>query len=116
MIDGTVLQVSADATDKGNLLTRMMKRYPLAKIIIFSMHETTSYATQALKSGVKGYVTKNGPAEDLSKANAHGTWPLPLMAKNSMLQMGAVIAYQSLILSITNTSKRLLWVNSLGGL
>jgi len=47
---------------------RIIKRYPSAKIIIHSMHETASFASQALKSGVKGYVSKNGPGEDLIKA------------------------------------------------
>jgi DNA-binding NarL/FixJ family response regulator len=34
------------------------------------MHETTSFALQALKAGVKGYVTKTGVAEDLALAVA----------------------------------------------
>ena len=47
---------------------RIIKRFPAAKIIIFSMHETASFASQALKAGVKGYVTKTGVAEDLIRA------------------------------------------------
>ncbi len=47
---------------------RILQRYPQAKIIIFSMHEAVSFATQALKTGVKGYVTKTGVAEDLVQA------------------------------------------------
>ncbi|HPX88965.1 MAG TPA: response regulator transcription factor [Methylophilaceae bacterium] len=47
---------------------RIIKRFPAARIIIFSMHETASFASQALKAGVKGYVTKTGVAEDLIRA------------------------------------------------
>lgn len=47
---------------------RILQRYTHAKIIIFSMHEAVSFASQALKTGVKGFVTKNGMAEDLLHA------------------------------------------------
>jgi len=47
---------------------RILQRYSHAKIIIFSMHEAVSFASQALKTGVKGFVTKNGMAEDLLHA------------------------------------------------
>jgi DNA-binding NarL/FixJ family response regulator len=47
---------------------RILQRYPQAKIVIFSMHEAVSFAAQALKAGVKGYVTKTGVAEDLLQA------------------------------------------------
>lgn len=47
---------------------RIIKRHPAARILIFSMHENASFAMQSLKAGVKGYVTKNGMAEDLCKA------------------------------------------------
>lgn len=47
---------------------RILQRYTQAKIIIFSMHEAVSFASQALKAGVRGYVTKTGVAEDLLTA------------------------------------------------
>lgn len=47
---------------------RILQRYPQARVIIFSMHEAVSFAAQALKTGVKGYVTKTGMAEDLVQA------------------------------------------------
>lgn len=47
---------------------RILQRYPQARIVIFSMHEAVSFAAQALKAGVKGYVTKTGLAEDLVQA------------------------------------------------
>lgn len=47
---------------------RILQRYPQARIVIFSMHEAVSFAAQALKAGVKGYVTKTGVADDLLQA------------------------------------------------
>lgn len=47
---------------------RILQRYAQARIVIFSMHEAVSFAAQALKAGVKGYVTKTGLAEDLLQA------------------------------------------------
>lgn len=66
--DIVVMDISMHGMGGLESARRIIKRYPLAKIIIFSMHETASFASQALKSGVKGYVTKNGPAEDLTRA------------------------------------------------
>jgi two-component system invasion response regulator UvrY len=66
--DIVVMDISMPGMGGLESARRIIKRYPSAKVIIFSMHETASFASQALKSGVKGYVTKNGPAEDLSRA------------------------------------------------
>lgn len=44
---------------------RILESNPKAKIIIFSMHENTVFATQALASGARGYVVKSGMADDL---------------------------------------------------
>jgi len=43
-------------------------RYEKAKILVLSMHEDLSFANQALKLGVKGYLTKNTLADDLVKS------------------------------------------------
>ncbi|NOS96940.1 MAG: response regulator transcription factor [Methylotenera sp.] len=66
--DIVVMDISMPGMGGLEASRRIIKRYPSAKIIIFSMHETASFAAQALKSGVKGYVAKNGPAEDLARA------------------------------------------------
>lgn len=47
---------------------RIIGRYPQAKIIIFSMHDNATFASQVLKAGAKGYVTKTGADSDLIKA------------------------------------------------
>lgn len=50
---------------------RILQRHANAGIVIFSMHEAVSFAAQALKAGVKGYVTKTGIADDLLQAVLH---------------------------------------------
>jgi DNA-binding NarL/FixJ family response regulator len=66
--DIVVMDISMPGMGGLESARRIIKRYPTAKIIIFSMHETASFASQAIKSGVKGYVTKTGAAEDLTSA------------------------------------------------
>ncbi len=66
--DIVVMDISMPGMGGLESARRIIKRYPTTKIIIFSMHETASFASQALKAGVRGYVTKNGAAEDLVKA------------------------------------------------
>ena len=66
--DIVVMDISMPGMGGLESARRIIKRYPTAKIIIFSMHETASFASQAIKSGVKGYVTKTGATEDLTSA------------------------------------------------
>lgn len=68
--DIVVMDISMPGMGGLESARRIIKRYPEAKIIIFSMHETASFASQALKIGVKGYVAKTGVAEDLAYAVA----------------------------------------------
>lgn len=63
--DVVVMDISMPGMGGLEAARRIMKRYPSAKIIIFSMHETSAYAMQALKAGIKGFVTKSEVAEDL---------------------------------------------------
>ena len=49
-------------------IRRILMRYEKAKILVLSMHEDLSFASQALKLGVKGYLTKNTLADDLVKS------------------------------------------------
>jgi DNA-binding NarL/FixJ family response regulator len=66
--DVVVMDISMPGMGGLESARRIIKRYANAKIIIFSMHESSSFASQALKSGVKGYVTKTGAPDDLSRA------------------------------------------------
>lgn len=49
-------------------IRRILARYADAKILIFSMHENAAFATQALKAGARGYVSKTGAPDELVTA------------------------------------------------
>jgi two-component system invasion response regulator UvrY len=66
--DVVVMDISMPGMGGLESAKRIIKRDAAAKIIIFSMHETVSFASQALKAGVRGYVTKTGAADDLITA------------------------------------------------
>lgn len=66
--DIVVMDISMPGMGGLEAAQRIIKRDAMAKIIIFSMHETASFAKQALKAGIKGYVTKTGNSEDLLNA------------------------------------------------
>jgi len=66
--DIVVMDISMPGMGGLEAAKRILQRYSHAKIIIFSMHEAVSFASQALKTGVRGFVTKTGLAEDLLHA------------------------------------------------
>ena len=44
------------------------KELPGIKVLILSMHGSTEYVLRILQSGARGYVLKNAPSEELSRA------------------------------------------------
>ena len=66
--DIVVLDLSMPGMGGMETISRIMTRFPTAKILVLSMHENAAFASQALKAGAKGYLTKNSLAEDLGKA------------------------------------------------
>ncbi len=67
-VDVIVMDLSMPGMGGLETARRILGRYATAKIIIFSMHDNATFASQVLKSGVKGYVTKTGADSDLIKA------------------------------------------------
>ncbi|UPT75568.1 MAG: response regulator transcription factor [Elusimicrobiota bacterium] len=47
---------------------RIRKSVPACRVIILSMHEDSVYVRQAVAAGAKGYVQKDAPLDELSKA------------------------------------------------
>lgn len=67
-VDVIVMDLSMPGMGGIESARRILGRYTQAKIIIFSMHDNATFASQVLKAGVKGYVTKTGTDSDLIKA------------------------------------------------
>jgi two-component system, NarL family, invasion response regulator UvrY len=68
MVDVIVMDLSMPGMGGLESARRIIGRYTGAKIVIFSMHDNATFASQVLKAGVKGYVTKTGADSDLIKA------------------------------------------------
>lgn len=66
--DVLVMDMSMPGMGGLEALRRILARHHNAKVIIFSMHENATFATQALTSGAVGYVAKSGDADDLVNA------------------------------------------------
>ena len=66
--DVIVMDLSMPGMGGLEAIRRILMRYEKAKILVLSMHEDLSFASQALKLGVKGYLAKNTLADDLVKS------------------------------------------------
>jgi DNA-binding NarL/FixJ family response regulator len=69
--DITIIDLSMPGMGGIEAIGRIITRYPTAKLLVLSMHENAAFASQALKAGAKGYLTKNGLAEELVNALEH---------------------------------------------
>ncbi len=65
-----VLVLDLGLPDMGGveLIRRLLQRDPGARILVFTMHREPLFATQALRAGALGYVTKSSPPEVLVNA------------------------------------------------
>ena len=63
--DVLVMDLSMPGIGGLEALRRILTLSPKAKIVIFSMHENTVFATQALSAGAQCYVAKSGSMDDL---------------------------------------------------
>ncbi|MFM1884935.1 MAG: hypothetical protein RL026_92 [Pseudomonadota bacterium] len=54
----TVLDLSLPGASGIEVLRRIRAREPQARVLVFSMHDETVFATRALQAGALGYVTK----------------------------------------------------------
>lgn len=64
-IDIVVLDLKLPGIGGLELLRRMLKEHPKARVIIFSMHSEPLYAARALRLGAKGFVSKSAASEEL---------------------------------------------------
>ncbi|MEF7613018.1 response regulator transcription factor [Aquincola sp. MAHUQ-54] len=50
------------------LIRRVMRRDPRARVLVFSMHDSASLVRQAFEAGARGFLTKASPPESLVDA------------------------------------------------
>lgn len=67
-VDVVVMDLSMPGMGGLECVRRLISRYPQCKILVFSVHNELIYATRAIKSGAKGYISKNSPPETLVTA------------------------------------------------
>jgi two-component system, NarL family, invasion response regulator UvrY len=66
--DVLVLDLSLPDMGGVELIRRLLQRDARARILVFTMHREPLFATQALRAGALGYVTKSSPPDVLVKA------------------------------------------------
>lgn len=57
--DVIVMDLSMPGRGGLESIRHILQRYPEQRILVFTMHENPALATQALRAGVKGYLTKS---------------------------------------------------------
>jgi DNA-binding NarL/FixJ family response regulator len=68
MPDVIILDLSLPGMGGIELTRSILQRAPAGRILIFSMHRNPLFATQAIRSGALGYITKSSSPEVLIQA------------------------------------------------
>jgi DNA-binding NarL/FixJ family response regulator len=88
--DVAVMDLSMPGMGGLEAIRRIVGRFPGARILVFSMHETAAFAQQAMRAGACGYVTKASAPEVLVEAvraiAAGRTYLSPDMAQKLALE------------------------------
>ncbi len=63
-----VIDLSMPRVGGFELIRRIVRREPAARVLAFSMHEERLFAQQALQAGAMGYITKNSAPDTLIEA------------------------------------------------
>ena len=66
--DVLLLDISMPGKDGLTLLKEVRANWPGIAVVILSMHPERQYAARALRAGARGYLTKEGAAEQLVEA------------------------------------------------
>jgi len=66
--DISIVDLSMPGAGGLELIRRIVAQEPLARVLVFSMHEEAVFADRAFQAGARGYVTKQSAPETLVKA------------------------------------------------
>jgi len=66
--DVLVMDLTMPGMHGFNLLQEVLSRIPACRILVFTMHENSAFAEQALRFGASGYLSKNSAPEELTAA------------------------------------------------
>ena len=83
--DIVILDMSMPGIGGFETIRRLINRTPHCKILVFSIHDELVFVARAIKSGVKGYITKNSSPDVLTQAVSTiangGSYILPELAQ-----------------------------------
>jgi two-component system, NarL family, invasion response regulator UvrY len=103
--DVVVLDLSMPGIGGLECLRRICNRDPLAKILVFSVHDESVYVSRAIAAGAKGYITKNSAPEILVDAiqniAAGGMYIEPSLEKIGFMHKPEDVDYKNLINTLT---------------
>jgi two-component system invasion response regulator UvrY len=88
--DVLVLDISMPGIGGLETVTRLLSKFPEARILVLSAHEDTLHARRALKAGALGYLSKRSAAEELMQAirqvHRRKTYIEPALAQQMAIQ------------------------------
>ncbi|MEQ1738322.1 MAG: response regulator transcription factor [Methyloglobulus sp.] len=103
--DVVVLDLSMPGIGGLECLRRICIRDPLAKILVFSVHDESVYVSRAIAAGAKGYITKNSAPEILVDAiqdiAAGGMYIEPSLEKIYPMHKPEDVDYKDIVNTLT---------------
>lgn len=66
--DLMLLDINIPGTNSMELLKYMIVKYPLLKVLMFSMNAETLHAKRYLDAGAKGFLSKEAPVDEIKRA------------------------------------------------
>lgn len=101
-IDVAVVDLSLRGASGIEAIRRMLARDPGLRVLVLSMHDSPGYATQAMRAGALGYLTKNSePDEMLDAIRAVAAGRRVLSAEIAQALAGAALDGEQLLTRLT---------------
>ncbi len=66
--DLVTLDIQMPNTDTYALMELIKRKYPLIKVLVFSMSPESIYAVRFIRAGAKGFISKDAPLEEIKTA------------------------------------------------